>query len=233
MKSSLGIALGSAALGAVLVAAGVWAEGPQPMQPGQMQHGQMPQGQMPEGQMKDGQMPQGAMRHGGMSQDMHQMRHQMGGGAVQMGQGAFGAMAEVVRTLEADAATDWSKVNMEALRQHLIDMDEVVLRASVKATQVPGGLSMDVTGTGRTAQSIRAMVIPHSAELDGMPAWSAKAEPIPDGARLIVVARDPSDAKTVARIRGLGFAGLLVQGGHHSPHHLAMAKGEMPAAHKH
>ena len=141
-------------------------------------------------------------------------------------------MAEVVRILEADPATDWSKVDLERLRQHLIDMDEVVLRASVKATQVPGGLSMDVTGTGRTAQSIRAMVIPHSAELNGMPAWSAKAEPIPDGVRLIVVARDPADAKTVARIRGLGFAGLLVQGGHHGPHHLAMAKGEMPAAHR-
>jgi hypothetical protein len=218
MKSSLVIALGSAALGAALVAGGVWAQSPQPMQPGQMQHGQMPQGAMP---------------HGGMSQGMHQMHHPAGGGAMQPGQGAFGAMAEVVRTLEADAATDWSKVDMERLRQHLIDMDEVVLRASLKATQVPGGVSMDVTGTGRTVQSIRAMVVPHSAELDRMPVWSAKAEPIPDGVRLIVIARDPGDAKTVARIRGLGFAGLLVQGEHHGPHHLAMAKGEMPASHKH
>ena len=233
MKSSLVIALGSAALGAALVAAGAWAQSPQPMQPGQMQPGQMPQGQMPPGQMPHGQMPQGAMPHGGMSQGMHQMHHPMGGGPMQMGQGAFGAMAEVVRTLEADAATDWSKVDMERLRQHLIDMDEVVLRASVKAAQVPGGLSMDVTGTGRTVPSIRAMVIPHSAELDAMPAWSAKAEPIPDGVRLSVIARDPADAKTVARIRGLGFAGLLVQGGHHGPHHLAMAKGETPASHKH
>jgi hypothetical protein len=224
MKRSLVIALGSVALGAALVAGGVWAQGPQPMPPG---------GQMPPGQMPHGQMPPGAMPHGAMPQGMHQMHHPMGSGAMQPGQGAFGAMAEVVRALEADSATDWSKVDMEPLRQHLIDMDEVVLRASVKATQVPGGLSMDVTGTGRTVQSIRAMVIPHSVELDGMPAWSAKAEPIPDGVRLIVVARDPGDAKTVARIRGLGFAGLLVQGGHHAPHHLAMAKGEMPASHKH
>jgi hypothetical protein len=163
-----------------------------------------------------------------------QMQHgQMQHGQMQPGQGAFGAMAEVVGTLEADPATDWSKVDMERLRQHLIDMDEVVLRASVKASQVPGGLSMDITGTGRTSQSIRAMLIPQSAQLDAMPAWSAKAEPIPDGVRLIVIARDPADAKTVARIRGLGFAGLLVQGGHHGPHHLAMAKGEMPATHKH
>jgi hypothetical protein len=233
MKNSLVIALGSTALGAALVAGGVWAQSPQPMPPGQMQHGQMPQGQMPQGQMpsaqmQHGQMPQGGMQHGGMSQGMHEMHHPM-----QSGQGAFGAMAEVVRTLEADPATDWSKVNMEALRQHLIDMDEVVLHASVKATQMPGGLSMDITGTGRTVQSIRAMLVPHAAELDAMPAWSAKAESIPDGVRLIVIARDSSDAKTVTRIRGLGFAGLLVQGGHHGPHHLVMAKGEMPASHKH
>ena len=230
MKSSLVIALGTAALGAALVAGVVWAQSPQPMQPGQMQHGQMQPGQMPSGQMPHGQMPQGGMQHGAMSQGMHQMHHPMG---MQSGQGAFGAMAEVVRSLEADPATDWSKVNMEVLRQHLIDMDEVVLHSSVKATQVAGGLSMDVTGTGRTAQSIRAMLIPHTAELDAMPAWSAKAEAIPDGVRLVVVARDPADAKTVARIRGLGFAGLLVQGGHHGPHHLAMAKGEMPGAHQH
>jgi hypothetical protein len=221
---SLVIALGSAALGAALVAGGVWAQGPRPMPPG---------GQMPSGQMPHGQMPPGAMTHGAMPQDMHQQHHPAGGGPIEPGQGAFGAMAEVVRILEADPATDWSKVDLERLRQHLIDMNEVVLHASVKATQMPGGLSMDVTGEGRTAPSIRDMVIPHSAELDGMPAWSAKAEPIPSGARLIVVARDPSDAKTVARIRGLGFAGLLVQGAHHGPHHLAMAKGETPAAHKH
>jgi hypothetical protein len=90
---------------------------------------------------------------------------------------------------------------------------------------------MDVTGSGRTVPSIRAMVVPHAMELDRMPAWSAKTEPLGDGVRLIVVARDPSDSATVAKIRGLGFAGLLGQGGHHGPHHLAMAKGELPAAH--
>jgi hypothetical protein len=232
MNRSLVIALGTAAFVSVLVV-GVWAQSPPPTPPDQMQHGQMQHGQMPQGQMPHGQMPQGAMPHGGMSQSMHQQHHPMGGGAMQPGQGAFGAIAEVVRTLEADPATDWSKVDIERLRQHLIDMDEVVLRASAKSTQVPGGLSIEVIGTGRTVQSIREMLIPHTAELDAMPAWSAKAEPIPDGVRLIVVARDPADAKTVARIRGLGFAGLLVQGGHHGPHHLAMAKGEMPASHTH
>ena len=182
--------------------AGVGAQGPPQSQPGQPFHG------------------------------LHAQHHPAGGGPMMPGQDAFGAIAEVVRLLEADPATDWSKVDLERLRQHLIDMNEVVLRAVVKAMPVTGGLAMDVTGSGRTAQAIRAMLIPHAAELDTMPAWSAKAEPINDGVMLTVVVRDPSDAKTVARIRGLGFAGLLAQGGHHGPHHLAMAKGELPAAHR-
>jgi hypothetical protein len=149
------------------------------------------------------------------------------------GQDAFGAIQEVVRILEADPATDWSKVNLERLRQHLIDMNEVTLRSEVKAVTVPGGLAMDVTGSGRTAEAIRGMVAPHAGELDQMKDWSARTEPIPGGLRLTVVARNPDDAKTVGRIRGLGFIGLLVQGAHHQPHHLAMAKGEDMGGHSH
>jgi hypothetical protein len=44
------------------------------------------------------------------------------------------------------------------------------------------------------------------------------------------VAKDPADSATVARIRGLGFAGLLTQGAHHQAHHLAMARGGDPTA---
>jgi hypothetical protein len=155
------------------------------------------------------------------------------GGPTRPGQDAFGAIAEVVQLLEADPATDWSRVDLERLRQHLVDMNEVVLRAEVKASQVPGGLAMDITGPPRTARAIRAMVAPHAVELDGMSDWTAKTVPIPGGLRLTVTARTPEDTKTVARVRGLGFIGLLVQGGHHGPHHLAMAKGEAVSGHRH
>ena len=156
-----------------------------------------------------------------------------GGAPALPGQDAFGAIAEVVRLLEADSATDWSKANLEALRQHLVDMQEVVLRSDVKARSVPGGLVMDVTGAGRTARAIRAMLVPHAAELGRMEDWTATAELIPGGIRLTVTARRPEDAQVVARIRGLGFIGLLVQGGHHGPHHLAMARGDALPGHRH
>jgi len=69
----------------------------------------------------------------------HAMGHASSGVPALPGQDAFGAIQEVVRILEADPATDWSKVNLERLRQHLIDMNEVTLRASVKAESVPAG----------------------------------------------------------------------------------------------
>jgi hypothetical protein len=187
--------------------------------------------------------PQG---HQPGQQPGHQMGHQPGhhmhghhttapadGAPTLPGQDAFGAIAEVVRLLEADAETDWSRVDLERLRQHLIDMNEVVLRSEVKSSQVPGGLAMDITGSPRTARAIRAMVAPHAVELDRMAEWAATTAAIPGGLRLTVTARTPEDAKTVARIRGLGFVGLLVQGGHHGPHHLAMAKGEALPGHRH
>ena len=149
------------------------------------------------------------------------------------GQDAFGAIAEVVSLLDADPDTDWSRVDLERLRQHLIDMNEVVLRSAVKASPVPGGLAMEITGAPRTERAIRAMLVPHAVELDGMADWTARTERIPGGLRLTVTARAAGDARTVARIRGLGFAGLLVQGGHHGPHHLAMAKGEALPGHRH
>jgi hypothetical protein len=149
------------------------------------------------------------------------------------GQDAFGALQEIVRILEADPTTDWTKVNLERLRQHLIDMNEVVLRSEVKSGIVPQGLAMEVTGAGRTERAIRAMLAPHAVELDRMPEWSARTDSIPGGLRLTVVAKNPEDAGTVARIRGLGFIGLLVQGAHHQPHHLAMAKGDETGGHRH
>ena len=180
-------------------------------------------------------MPHAPMHGGAMSQSpsMHHMAGMPGTSPAMPGQDAFGALAEVVRLLDADPQTDWSKVDLERLRQHLIDTNEVVLRSEVKQTPVPGGLAMEITGTGRTERAIRAMVVPHATELDRMPEWSAGTEPIAGGVRLIVVAKKPDDAKKVARIRGLGFAGLITEGTHHQPHHLAMAKGEALAGHTH
>jgi hypothetical protein len=74
------------------------------------------------------------------------------------GQYAFATISEIVKILKADSSTDWTKVNLEALRQHLVDMDDVIMRSTVAKRVVAGGLQMDVTGTGRTAAAINRMV---------------------------------------------------------------------------
>ena len=84
--------------------------------------------------------------------------------AANAGQSAFATLSETVRLLTADPKTDWSKVNIEALRQHLIDMDNVTLRAVVNATAAPGGLTMDVRGAGVVGEAIRRMLTPHGRE---------------------------------------------------------------------
>src|SRR6478672_3204935 len=147
-------------------------------------------------------------------------------GAIPPGQAAYATMAAIVAMLEADSTTDWTKVNIEALRQHLIVMNDVTLGARSRQTDVPGGARMDVTGDGRVAESIRAMLHPHAKMLNALGPYSATVDDVPGGVRLTVTASDPRDQKTVAKIRGLGFSGLLTLGAHHAQHHLALARGQ-------
>jgi hypothetical protein len=189
-----------------------------------------PAGSAPPASMGPGMMPHHSMSPGPMPHGPMASPAAIGEPTLP-GQDAFGAISEVVRILDADPQTDWSQVDLERLRQHLIDVNEVVLRAEVRTSPVPGGLVMDATGAGPTEAAIRAMVIPHATELDQMPGLAATTEPIPGGVRLTVTARNAEDAKAVARVRGLGFIGLLTLGAHHQPHHLAMARGQAMPRH--
>ena len=153
-------------------------------------------------------------------------RHMRGNEAViptMPGQDAFGAIQEIVRILEAGPGIAWIKVDLAALREHLIDMNEVTLKATAVGRALDNGLRIDVTGSGRTLEAIRRMLPAHARELNGLPKWRAATEPLPDGVRLTVTSSDPAET---ARIRGLGFIGLMVSWWHHQPHHLAMARGD-------
>ena len=140
------------------------------------------------------------------------------------GQGAFAAMAEAVARLEADPGTDWSRVDVRALRDHLIDMDRVVRDAEARVEPVAGGLRATVTGDAATAAALRRMVPAHAAELSRDPRWRAEAEPMPYGVILTVTSDDPAIAE---RIRALGFFGLMASQDHHRAHHWAIATGSM------
>jgi hypothetical protein len=197
--------------------------GPMMGQGGENQHQQMMRGM--HGQ--NGMHGQGGMHgqngmHGGMGPHGAMMGHHSGAQPTMAGQDAFGTIQEVVRILEADPSTDWSRVNITALREHLIDMNEVTLHAVATEKPLDDGVEITVTGTGRTRDAIKRMVPAHVHELAAI-GWTARTEDLPDGVKLVVTSTDP---KQVVKLKALGFMGIMVQGGHHQPHHLMMAKGE-------
>lgn len=140
------------------------------------------------------------------------------------GQGAFAAIQEIVGILEADPKTDWSKVDIAALRQHLVDMNNVTLSADVKNAPIDGGMRFIVTGTGAVSDSIRRMVAAHAATMNGVDGWKFEAANIEAGATLTV---RPS-SRDMAKLQGLGFIGVMTRGMHHQEHHLMIARGENP-----
>jgi hypothetical protein len=143
---------------------------------------------------------------------------------VEAGQAAFASISEVVAKLRADPATDWSKVNIDALRSHLVDMDNVLIRARVTAIPVPRGARFEISGDGAVRDSIRRMVAAHTSMADGEDGRQVVSTPTEGGATMTVLGADDGQQ---AQIRALGFFGLLTGGVHHQLHHLMMAKGEM------
>ena len=134
------------------------------------------------------------------------------------GQGAFASIAEITDVLRADPKTDWPRVNIAALRVHLVDMSLLTLSAKVLAKETPRGASFDVTGDDRTAQAIKAMVPAHAPFLEAETGWEVTVDLTDNGAMMQVL----GDAQ---QIRALGFSGLMAIGGHHQSHHLAIARG--------
>ncbi|NUQ11711.1 MAG: hypothetical protein HUU26_05180 [Gemmatimonadaceae bacterium] len=147
------------------------------------------------------------------------------------GQAAFGAIAEIVGLLVADSTTDWTRVDIEALRQHLIDMEEVTMHAVVRQEAVTNGARFTVSGQGRTIAAIQRMARAHATTLTPADSLRMSVETSAAGAIVTVVATAPSPRMT-ARIRGLGFIGLLTLGDHHGPHHLAIARGQAGHSHR-
>jgi len=149
------------------------------------------------------------------------------------GQEAFATIGEIVRILEADPRTDWTKVDLEALRQHLLDMDDVTMRAVVRASTIDGGAAFDVQGTGRVRDAIRRMASSHGAMITAADGFTWQSVETPTGVRVTVRALNAGDVATAQRLRALGFVALLTLGDHHTSHHLGIANGTMRGSHKH
>lgn len=139
------------------------------------------------------------------------------------GQGAFAALAEIVTFLTNDPDTDWSCVDIDALRKHLVDMNEVTLNAIVEEKHNPNELVFIVTGPPRTAQAIKRMVTAHAAFMDKDTPARFKTQITDDGVALKITNLTTEDRR---KFEALGFFGFMATGAHHQPHHLAMAIGQ-------
>lgn len=159
----------------------------------------------------------------GMDHSAHGQEQAMTGAALsEPGQGAFAALSEVVRVLEADPNTDWAQVNLAGLRAHLVDMDRLVMDAVVMETDLPDGVSAIATGDADTIATLRRMVPGHAAQLARDGRWTIAASETSNGVELRVTSEIPA---VVSRIKGLGFFGLMASQDHHREHHLMMARG--------
>ncbi|MGR3512344.1 MAG: hypothetical protein ACU0GG_06225 [Paracoccaceae bacterium] len=142
-------------------------------------------------------------------------------GPQETGQSGFAALAEIATLLREDPETDWSTVNITALRQHLVDMDLLTTAAEVTLTADPKGARFEISGTGRVLEAIRAMVPAHAPFLAAETGWDVSTEETGNGVALIV----DGDA---TQIQALGFFGIMTIGAHHQEHHLMLARGGEP-----
>ena len=163
-----------------------------------------------------------------MTQQQRQSQHGMADVPSRYGQSQFSAIQEIVQMLEQDPQTSWSQVSIDVLRDHLIVMDLVMTGAEVVSTSLDDGIAHHITGEGEVIAAIQTMVVSHAEQMKTVePAWRIQIHEVDSGVHLKIHSEDESQ---VARIRGLGFAGFMVQGSHHQSHHLMMATGQSHGA---
>ena len=79
-------------------------------------------------------------------------------------------------------------------------------------------------GAGPTRESIQRMILGHAEAMNGVDGWSLKAVATEAGAELTVL----TPPKDVAKVRALGFIGVMTRGMHHQLHHWMIARGLNP-----
>ena len=143
------------------------------------------------------------------------------------GNDAFGTIQEVIRQLNRDPHTDWSKVNLEALRQHLLDMHDMTLNVDVISQKpIKNGMQAIVRPTTeRAALALDRVFMAHPAQLKNDTGWDMTVKKTDGQYTLTTTSANPADAD---KIRGLGYIGLMAYGDHHQRHHWAMATGKNP-----
>ncbi len=157
----------------------------------------------------------------------HNMAAMFDGILTEAGNDAFGTIQEVIAKLDSDPNTDWSKVDIEALREHLLDMNDMTINVEViSQTAIDNGLEILLQPTTLRAQGALDRVFKaHPAQLKLETNWTMQVSEIEEQYTIVVTTEKPEE---VAKIRGLGYIGLMAYGSHHQSHHWSMATGINP-----
>lgn len=154
--------------------------------------------------------------------DMHQIHTPL----TEPGNDIFGAIQEVVQKLEENPDTDWSQVNMEGLRQHLLDMKAFTEEVEVLTeNQVGKGIEITVRPQSeRAVQALEKLFSMHPDMIQKEKGWDMNAKQVGNKWILTCTTEDETE---VEKIRALGYIGLLAEGAHHQLHHWRIATGKM------
>jgi len=140
----------------------------------------------------------------------------------------FATLQEVISALEANSDTNWDKVNIEALRVHLVEMQDMTINVDVKQQHIDNGFQAVVTPTtNRAVKSLTRVLSGHPMQMKVETGWDMQVQNNNGVFTLTVTTKKAHD---IAKIRGLGYIGVMAYGNHHQPHHWAMASGENPHA---
>lgn len=165
-----------------------------------------------------------------LAQSQHDHHHTVPSAAplTAPGNDAFAAIQEVVQKLLGDPNTNWERVDLEALRQHLVDMQHFTLNVEVIVQKaIDGGVEFTVKPTAPgAAPALARLFSAHPDVLKQESGWIMTTAKNPDGSYTARVTGN--SAEEVWKIRGLGYIGIVAYGSHHPAHHWQMATGGAP-----
>ena len=143
------------------------------------------------------------------------------------GNDAFGTIQEVIRHLNSNPNTDWKKVNLEALRLHLIDMRNMTFDVDVISQEkIPFGSKVTIKATTKSSNlTLQRVFKAHPRQLKLEAGWDMK---VTRNGNQYILRTTTANKKDVDKIRGLGYIGLMAYGVHHQKHHWMMANGMKP-----
>jgi hypothetical protein len=169
--------------------------------------------------MNHGNMSHESMNHGDLSSKTT---------LKEAGTDPFAVIQEVISALESNPNTNWEKVNLEALRLHLVEMQDITINVNVAEKNVESGFEAIIMPISRRAlRAVGNVLQNHKSMLESETGWHMEVIKTEDVFNITVTTTDVNE---INKIRGLGYIGVMAYGNHHQPHHWALASGENPHA---